>query len=129
MFIPTQEKSSMERIFVLTYIDEHDRVEHWIRLSAVDVVECLDDWMLEDDEVEIEFDIHEFDKTENIEILRDVDVHDSKKLKLEAQKIDKVYPSTFKELPDEIFICKLCYIFTTGKECKTCGKPTCDIEQ
>jgi len=122
-----RQNTMSERFFVLTYVDDHDKVEHWIRLSAAEIVECVDDsFMSEGDE--IDFAIHEFDEKESIDILRDIDFMNAAKMKKGAIKIDQEYPTMMKNLPDEINICKPCYVFTTSKKCKFCDGETSDIE-
>jgi hypothetical protein len=65
----------MEYYFVLTYVNRHDNVEHWIRLSAVDIVECLADFMIheDNDETAVNFSIHTLDDEKLIPILQDFD--------------------------------------------------------
>lgn len=118
----------MERYFVLTYV-QNERPEHWIRTSACDAVECLDNWMFDDDN-EILFTIHMFDVEGQINILTDIDFKkiDAEDLIEEASKIDEQYPSTAVMPDGDILICKQCCVFTTKRNCKFCERETSDIE-
>lgn len=118
----------MERYFVLTYV-HNEKPEHWIRTSACDIIDCLDNWMLDDDN-EISFAIHMFDVKEHIDILTDIDFEkiDDEDLIEKVSKIDEQYPSTAVMPDGDIFICKQCYVFTMKRTCKFCERETSDIE-
>lgn len=118
----------MSYFFVLTYFGKHP--EHWLRTSAIKIIDCIEPFMYEDDE-EIDFTIslHEFDKEESTNLEKLCYVKDEEERVENANKLDELYEGKcLKELPDDIFWCKHCWIFTEKRNCVKCNRETNDIE-
>lgn len=97
-------------IFVLTY-EHNEKVEHWLRTSASDIAKCGMSWMF--DNGEVRFSIHSFDNPYHIDVKHE-----------DLQELNKTFISSITTLPDEIFVCEKCFVFTTSLECKVCNKTT-----
>lgn len=118
----------MSYFYVLTYFGKYP--EHWLRTSAIEIIDCIQDFM-EDDDDEVDFSItlHEFDKKEYTDLEKQLcHVKDEERI-ASANKLDELYAGKcLKNLPDDIFWCKNCWIFTEKRNCVKCNRETDDIE-
>ena len=122
---------------VLSYLSKN-KVEYWCRLSVFDICDCIQEFMLEetaDDVLDFTISIHQFDEKDSISIDDDLKLHLIKKndkfddiIQIYAKKIDQKYDGKYlQQLPDEIYVCEMCHIFTVGNICKNCESETQNI--
>jgi hypothetical protein len=102
----------MSYFYVLTYFGKYP--EHWLRTSAIEIIDCIQDFM-KDNEEEFDFCItlHEFDKEKYTDLEKELcHIKDEERI-TSASKLDELYSGKcLKTLPDDIFWCKDCVIYT-----------------
>lgn len=122
----------MIQTYVLTYISHKGIPEYWFRNSAVEILDCVDDFMFDngehDEEPSFGFSLVTLNSNNNIDLDTEFNVENmtwplKKKFHTLAKKIDKKYGKFNDESPD-IFICHECYIFTTTLKCPLCQNDT-----
>lgn len=127
----------MSKIYVLTYVSEKGVPEHWFRLSAKEILLCVDNFMFDDDDDEpsFGFSLATLEKDESIDLDDEFDVEsmtwplDMKKYEDLADKIDAKYgASSLSKIPDSIYVCRSCFIFTYRFACPLCGCQTYDTD-
>jgi hypothetical protein len=126
----------MSYFYVLTYWG-NGMTEFWFREKAVDIVDCIDDFMYPDDEYsELEFTI----TLDQLDVVGDVDLTEALELEKHMykhkpaigaiKKLARILDKNLKikiSAPDDVRYCKYCNIFTLKTTC-SCGNETMDCE-
>lgn len=130
----------MSKIYVLTYVSDQNPPEHWFRLSAREILLCVDDFMFDydyDDNISpmFGFSLVTLETKESIDLDDEFEVEsmtwplDLQKFESLADKIDEKYKtSSLSAIPFPIYVCRSCFIFTYRLACPLCGCQTYDTD-
>lgn len=131
------------RLYVVNSRQYHEGVEYWIRPTAVEIVDCLEDWMLTYEAFGIE--LFQYEVEYGIDLTERFGINDEsyenqsfsknewdkviKKAKKLAKKIDEEYNTTNNKANDkDTYECRSCDIMTEKNICPQCKNETKNIE-